>query len=112
MNKISSMLDSVAGHLEENGLIKEAYEIDKVADQIDRSSGREQTLDDFLRGKVYTDEGGVPRNIRKAPTGNPRPGQQPDDKAIDNRPKTFDRETETWRPYRVNKDTDRIEYID
>jgi len=35
MNKISSMLDAVADSLEARGLIKEAYEIDKVADAIE-----------------------------------------------------------------------------
>ena len=35
MNKISSMLDAVADSLEAKGLVKEAYEIDKVADTID-----------------------------------------------------------------------------
>ena len=37
LNKISSMLDAVANSLETKGLIKEAYEIDKVADTIDAS---------------------------------------------------------------------------
>jgi len=33
--KISSMLDAVADSLEAKGLIKEAYEIDKIADELD-----------------------------------------------------------------------------
>ena len=33
--KISSMLDTIANSLESKGLIKEAYEIDKIADAID-----------------------------------------------------------------------------
>jgi hypothetical protein len=36
LNKISSMLDAVADSLEKKGLIKEAYEIDKIADSIDK----------------------------------------------------------------------------
>lgn len=36
-NKISSMLDAVADRLEAKGLVKEAYEIDRVADQVDAS---------------------------------------------------------------------------
>lgn len=39
MNKISSMLDAVADSLEARGLIKEAYELDKVADSLDRVAG-------------------------------------------------------------------------
>ena len=35
LTKISSMLDAVADSLEAKGLIKEAYEIDKVADAIE-----------------------------------------------------------------------------
>ena len=38
-NKISSMLDKVANSLESNGLIKEAFELDKIADQLDKISG-------------------------------------------------------------------------
>lgn len=34
--KISSMLDAIADHLEKKGLTQEAYEIDKVANLIDR----------------------------------------------------------------------------
>jgi len=37
LNKISSMLDAVADSLEYKGLIKEAYEIDKVADILDNA---------------------------------------------------------------------------
>lgn len=33
--KISSMLDSIADRLEKKGLVKEAFEIDKVADEIE-----------------------------------------------------------------------------
>jgi hypothetical protein len=36
LNKISSLLDVVADSLEAKSLIKEAYEIDKVADEVDR----------------------------------------------------------------------------
>jgi len=36
MNKISSMLDTVANSLESKGLIKEAYEIDKMADKVEK----------------------------------------------------------------------------
>jgi len=36
LNKISTMLDSIADRLEAKGLIKEAYELDKVADEIQR----------------------------------------------------------------------------
>lgn len=35
MRKISTMLDSIAASLEAKGFIKEAYEIDKIADMID-----------------------------------------------------------------------------
>lgn len=35
MNKISSMLDAVADCLEDRGLIKEAYELDRVANEFD-----------------------------------------------------------------------------
>jgi hypothetical protein len=35
MNKLSSMLDTVADSLEARGLIKEAYELDKVANEFD-----------------------------------------------------------------------------
>ena len=35
LNKISSMLDVVADSLEKKGLIKEAYEIDKIADAVE-----------------------------------------------------------------------------
>lgn len=35
MNKISSMLDKIADSLESNGLIREAYEIDKIADSVE-----------------------------------------------------------------------------
>lgn len=35
LTKISKMLDNVADKLEAKGLIKEAYEIDKISDQID-----------------------------------------------------------------------------
>jgi hypothetical protein len=35
LNKISYLLDAVADSLEAKGLIKEAYEIDKVADEMD-----------------------------------------------------------------------------
>ena len=38
MDKISSMLDAVADSLEARGLIKEAYEIDKVADAIEAAA--------------------------------------------------------------------------
>lgn len=38
MNKISSMLDAMADSLESKGYIKEAYEVDKVADKIERSA--------------------------------------------------------------------------
>jgi CRISPR-associated protein Csx3 len=34
LNKISSMLDAVADSLEARGLIKEAYEIDRITDKI------------------------------------------------------------------------------
>ena len=35
LSKISSMLDAVADSLEAKGLIKEAYEIDKIADLLE-----------------------------------------------------------------------------
>jgi len=35
LNKISSMLDAVADSLEKKGFIKEAFEIDKIADELD-----------------------------------------------------------------------------
>ena len=35
LSKISSMLDAVADSLEAKGLIKEAYEIDKIADKLE-----------------------------------------------------------------------------
>jgi len=38
LNKISSMLDDLANKLEAKGLIKEAYEIDKVADELEKLS--------------------------------------------------------------------------
>jgi hypothetical protein len=34
LNKISSVLDVIADRLEAKGLIKEAYEVDKIADAI------------------------------------------------------------------------------
>ena len=37
LSKISSMLDAVADSLEAKGLIKEAFEIDKVADMLDET---------------------------------------------------------------------------
>jgi len=42
LSKISSMLDAVADSLEKKGLIKEAYEIDKVADIL---SGKQQIFE-------------------------------------------------------------------
>jgi len=45
LNKISSMLDAVADSLEKKGLIKEAFEIDKVADEIDKYSALPTTMD-------------------------------------------------------------------
>jgi len=45
LSKISSMLDAVANSLEAKGLIKEAYEIDKIADVIESSQ--------FLPGLSY-----------------------------------------------------------
>jgi hypothetical protein len=38
LSKISSMLDAVADSLEAKGLIKEAFEIDKIADEFDSIS--------------------------------------------------------------------------
>jgi len=38
LEKISSMLDAVADSLEKKGLVKEAFEIDKIADMIDISN--------------------------------------------------------------------------
>lgn len=38
LSKISSMLDVIADSLEAKGLIKEAYEIDKIADIVDASN--------------------------------------------------------------------------
>jgi hypothetical protein len=35
LSKISSMLDDIANSLQKKGLIKEAYEIDKIADEFD-----------------------------------------------------------------------------
>jgi len=52
-SKISSMLDAVADSLEARGLIKEAYEIDKVADLVEKTAGMPVTLQErgeFLVG--------------------------------------------------------------
>ena len=38
LSKISSMLDTVANSLEKKGFIKEAYELDKVADAVEKLS--------------------------------------------------------------------------
>ena len=35
MNKIAAMLDAVADSLENKGLVKEAYEVDKIADAVE-----------------------------------------------------------------------------
>jgi len=43
LNKISSMLDVVADRLEAKGLIKEAYEVDKVADAISLTTSDYET---------------------------------------------------------------------
>jgi hypothetical protein len=40
-NKFSSMLDSISNSLEKKGLIKEAYEIDKIADSLEADSAAE-----------------------------------------------------------------------
>lgn len=37
--KISSALDSIADHLEARGLVKEAYEVDKIADALEKAAG-------------------------------------------------------------------------
>lgn len=50
MNKISSVLDKTADSLEARGLVKEAYEIDKVADAIEPLEQR--IVFGFLRKKV------------------------------------------------------------
>jgi len=49
LTKISSMLDAVADSLEAQGLIKEAYEIDKIADAID-SQKMKKYIKLFWRG--------------------------------------------------------------
>ena len=41
--KISSALDSIADSLEEKGLVKEALEVDKVADAIEANLGEKKT---------------------------------------------------------------------
>jgi hypothetical protein len=56
-SKISSMLDAVADSLEAKGLIKEAYEIDKVADKISRNEGDwsenlDADVDDMKRAAI------------------------------------------------------------
>jgi hypothetical protein len=77
LSKISSMLDAVADSLEAKGLIKEAYEIDRVADEIDKkpanSFGNITTAKPELYSKIldsatlvgtdgkyiFTEDGGV-----------------------------------------------------
>jgi hypothetical protein len=57
MNKISSLLDSIADRLEAKGYIKEAYEIDKVADvlgQISNILGLTTVPNMMLRDAVKT----------------------------------------------------------
>ena len=43
MDKISSMLDSVADSLEARGLVKEAYEVDNISDYIEKVAVAEKT---------------------------------------------------------------------
>jgi len=50
LSKISSMLDAVADRLEAKGLIKEAYEIDKVADAVDKNAVKEYDWDKDYKG--------------------------------------------------------------
>jgi len=52
--KISSMLDAVADRLEAKGLVKEAFEIDKVADEVEVRPIEAET--------DYGDEGPDPRD--------------------------------------------------
>jgi hypothetical protein len=59
MNKISSMLDTVADSLEARGLIKEAYEIDKVADAVEVLSAAPMGLYFIVTYKDATGRTGV-----------------------------------------------------
>lgn len=58
MNKISSMLDAVADSLEKKGLIKKAYEIDKIADFVDSSS----QIPGLAYGRSLADKYGWPKH--------------------------------------------------
>lgn len=58
LTKISSMLDAIADSLENKGLIKEAYEIDKVADEVDKNVDiHAQNIIDIVNDNLRT-----PRN--------------------------------------------------
>ena len=61
LTKLSSMLDDVADSLEKKGLIKEAYEIDKVADEVEAT--------------LYNEPGTPVYDLLKSPHG---PGRLPE----------------------------------
>ena len=64
LNKISSMLDDLANKLEAKGLIKEAYEIDKVANLLEKSASYqlafERAVEQFKRA--------IPPLVKTPPT--------------------------------------------
>jgi len=64
-SKISSMLDAVAESLEAKGLVKEAYEIDKIADNIEKVSGLYGTLGEFGNRPDTFQPWDVPQSNRK-----------------------------------------------
>ena len=58
LNKISFMLDDIANKLESKGLVKEAFEIDKIADEMDKVAFGEveddiDKLISYLETQVY-----------------------------------------------------------
>jgi hypothetical protein len=63
MNKISSMLDAVADSLEAKGLVKEAYEIDKVADAVEAFAIDPRQQENFeFKKKLKRTPGSVTHN--------------------------------------------------
>lgn len=61
ISKISKMLDDVADRLEAKGLIKEAYEIDKIADglsTLDNGRYKDISKEEFEKARVTSYTGG------------------------------------------------------
>ena len=48
-SKLSSMLDKVADGLESKGLTREAYEVDKIADMVDKALDNPNIMPDWLK---------------------------------------------------------------